>query len=332
MGNSSQVVQMHTKGNVAMDSSHHLLLAQVASLYYEEALTQSQIGSKLDLSRVKVYRLLKEAKEKQVVRIKINWPVERHLQLEQALKESFDLREAFVMRTSLANGGIPILAQLGQLGAHYLEQLLTDEMALAICMGRSTYEVIQAISPDFQAHVRVAQATGSIPFTVQEMDSAALARQLAEKLGGEVHYLSSPLVADNIEAADMLRTLRDIKRTLVAAGQSDVALVGIGNLDSHFFSFVKTSLMTPDLLADLNAAGAVGDMGGQILTLSGDPLPGEYNRRIIGITLDDLRRIPTVIAVAAGREKAQAILGALRTHTIDVLCTDDRAAREILGQ
>jgi DNA-binding transcriptional regulator LsrR (DeoR family) len=88
--------------------------------------------------------------------------------------------------------------------------------------------------------------------------------------------------------------------------------------------------MSPDVLAALKADGAVGDMAGQIFTLSGETHPSQYNRRIIGITLDDLCNIPLVIAVAAGQDKAEAILGALRTSAIKVLCTDDQAAREIL--
>ena len=69
-----------------------------------------------------------------------------------------------------------------------------------------------------------------------------------------------------------------------------------------------------------------------ICTVSGQEHDNQYNKRIIGITLDNLRRIPTVIVVAAGMEKAKAILGALRSQAIDVLCTDDQAARTILDR
>jgi DNA-binding transcriptional regulator LsrR (DeoR family) len=203
-------------------------------------------------------------------------------------------------------------------------------MTLAICLGSSTYAVIDAISPDFHAKVRVAQATGSMPFAVRELDSAAMARQLAQKLGGDVLYLSSPLIADSVEAAEMLRGLRDIKRTLVAAGQADVALVGIGNLDPATSGFVKSGLLTADTLAALTADGAAGDMAGQIFTLSGQLHACQYNQRIIGVTFEDLRHIPAVIAVAMGREKTKAILGALRTGAIKVFITDDDTARDVL--
>jgi deoxyribonucleoside regulator len=313
-----------------MDGSHHALLAQIASLYYEQGLTQQAIAKQLGLSRVKIYRLLKEARAEQVVQITINWPVERNSPLEDALKQRFGLKEALVLRTTPDNTSSP-LQRLGQLGARYLERVLTDGTTLAACLGRSTYEVINAIRPGFHAKVRVAQAIGSMPFAMGELDSAALARQLALKLGGEVLYLSSPVMADSPEAADVLRSQQGIERTLMAAREAHVALVGIGNLDPATSGFVKAGFITPDELRELANDGAVGDMAGQIFTLEGELHPCEYNRRVIGITLPELCHIPTTVAVAMGREKARAILGCLRTCTVKVLCTDDQAASEVLS-
>ncbi|HRV91801.1 MAG TPA: sugar-binding transcriptional regulator [Anaerolineae bacterium] len=312
-----------------MDSNHHFLLAQVASMYYEQEMTQNEIGKKLDLSRVKVYRLLKEAKAAGVVQIRISWPIERQPQLEQALKQAAGLKDALVLKTSSPNGN-PLLRRLGQLGAQYLEQTLQDGMTLAICMGSSTYEVINAVSPDFQAHVRVAQATGSIPLALHDLDSAAIARQLAQKLGGEVLYLSSPLIANSVEAAAVLRNQTDIKHTLTAAAQADMALLGIGNLDPGKSRFVQGGFMTSERLSDLMHDGAVGELAGQIFTKSGHPYPSPYNQQVIGVSIDDLRRVPTVIAVAAGQQKVAAISGALRTGALKVLVTDDQTAREVL--
>ena len=43
------------------------------------------------------------------------------------------------------------LHQLGQLAARYLEQSLQDGATLTVCLGRSTYETINAIRPGFRA-------------------------------------------------------------------------------------------------------------------------------------------------------------------------------------
>ncbi len=314
-----------------IDENYHELLAQVASLYYQEELTQNEIAAQLGLSRVKIYRLLKEAKAENVVQISVSWPLRRDRGLERDLKQLFRLDEALVLKTrGVASSAGRKLAQLGQLGARYLEQILSDGCTMAVCLGRTSYETIHAISPNFQARVRVAQAVGSMPQALQELDSAALAGELARKLGGEVLYLTSPLMGDSVEAAQVIRRQPDIQRTLDAARQAQVALTGIGNLDPAISGFYQAGFISAAELAGLTAAGAVGDIGGQIYTCDGQLFPCDYNRRIIGLTLDELKQIPTTIAVALGQAKAKAILGGLRTGAINVLCTDDEAAAAIL--
>jgi DNA-binding transcriptional regulator LsrR (DeoR family) len=312
-----------------IDFAEHDLLAQVASLYYEDELTQDAIANQLGLSRVKVYRLLKQARAGQIIQFTIDWPIQRSSELEAALCQQFGLREVFVLRTP-AGAQAHALSRLGQLGARFLERTLQDGMTLTVCLGRSTYEVIHAIRPGFQARVDVAQALGSLPFAVPELDSAALARQLAQKLGGNVLYLSAPLMADSVEAAEVMRSQRDIQRSLHAARGAQVGLVGVGDLAPETSEFVRAGAMNMEDLARLRAGGAVGDMAGQIFNIDGELLETDYNRRVIGVDLADLRRIPTVMAAAMGREKAEAILGALRTGVIDVLCTDSEVAGAIL--
>ncbi len=312
-----------------MDENLHELLAQVVSMYYQEELTQNQIAEQLGLSRVKVYRLLKQARAEAVVQITVNWPVSRHTDLEAQLQEAFKLEEALVLKRG-AHRRTQALQRLGQLGARYLERILADGSTMAVCLGRTSYETINAISPNFRARVRVAQAVGSMPLLMKDLDSAALARELARKLGGEVLYLTSPLMADSVSAGEVIRSQRNIKHTLEAARRADVALTGIGNLDPAISGFHIAGFISAEKLAALTAAGAVGDMAGQIFTIDGQLFDTNINRRVIGITLAELKQIPTTIAVAMGREKARAILGGLRTGAINVLCTDEDAAAEVI--
>lgn len=311
------------------DQRHHELLAHVASLYYEQDMTQNAIADLLGLSRVKVYRLLREARDAKVVQIKIDWPIKRNTELEARLQDEFSLQTALVLKTTTWQPS-SVLHQLGSLAARYLENILQHNTTMAICLGRSTYEVINAISPDFQANVQVAQAIGNLPNSFHEYDSSTLARQLAQKLGGQVMYLPSPLMADTPEAASVIRSQRDVRRTLSVASAADVALVGIGNLDPETSGFVRAGFIEPDELRELKDDGAVGDLAWQLYTADGALYPCEFNNRVIGIRLEELAHIPTTIAVAAGVEKAAAIRGALHTGVINVLATDERTAAAIL--
>lgn len=313
-----------------VDTAHQELLAQVASLYYEDELTQDAIATQLGLSRVKIYRLLKQARQEQVIQFTINWPLQREQEVERLLCRTFHLQEALVLRTNVQDPQ-HTLQRLGALGARYLEQKLQDGMTLTVCLGRSTYEVINAIRPGFQAKVQVVQAMGSMAFAMQSIDSATLARLLAQKLGGEVTYLSAPGMADSPEAAAVLRRQPDIQRALAIARSAQVALLGIGNLDPARSSFVKAGFISAEEMAAMSQQAIVGDMGGQIFTGAGHVAEHTWNQRIIGLALADMKQIPLTIAVAAGLSKAAAMVGALRTGAVDVLCTDDETARAVLA-
>lgn len=314
-----------------MHTAHHELLARVASLYYDDGRSQDDIGRALGLSRVKVYRLLKEAREAGVVQIVIQWPVRRDDVLEHALVERFGLKDALVLD---AGADVPEdgrLRRLGQLGASYLEAVLRDGQTLAVCLGRSTAEVVNALAPQRHARVRVAQAVGSIPSSMQAYDGATIGRVLAHKLGGDVLYLSSPLMADSPQAADVIRRQGQVRETLDAARQADVALVGIGALDPAHARVVEAGFVSEAEMREMIDHGAVGDMAGLLFTREGKPHPTRHNKRVIGITLEELARIPTVLAVAMGASKAEAILGALRSRACNVLCTDAAAAAAVLA-
>ena len=312
-----------------MDESHHELLAQAASLYYEHEKNQKEIAHQLGISRIKVYRLLKEARQERVVEFTIHWPLERDSELERNLVRLFDLREALVLKSSFQSD-TTMLRRLGQMAARYLEMILEDGMTLTVCLGRSTYEVINAVRPSFRKQVNVAQAMGSLPFSTQELDNAALARQLAIKLGGKVLYLPSPLMASSPEAAKVLRNQPVIERTLYASRCADVALLGIGSLKPGTSRYIEPDLIPAENLAELVDQGAVGDIAGQFFNLNGELHPCLYNECTIGLTLAEIKHIPTTLAVAQGREKVKAILGALRSGVIDVICTDSWTTSEVL--
>lgn len=297
-------------------------------MYYERDMTQAQIAAALDVSRVKVYRLLKEARETGVARIHIDFPLKRADELESRLMADFGLRAAYVLQTGAGDAAL-VMRQVALLAARCLEEALHDGATLAICFGRTTYEVIAALRRDFQADVTVTQATGSLPQALKEYDSSALTRQLAQKLGGRARYLSAPLFADTAEAASLIREQSVVAQTLSLARRADIALVGIGDLDPATSVFARAGLAEAGQLRAYRERGAAGDMAWQIFDEGGRLFDCELNGRIIGVSLDELRALPMTIAVAAGANKARAIRGALAGGMVDVLCVDEVTARAI---
>jgi DNA-binding transcriptional regulator LsrR (DeoR family) len=110
-----------------------------------------------------------------------------------------------------------------------------------------------------------------------------------------------------------------------------LAITGIGSVDERDSSFLRAGLITRNDLALLREQGVVGETTGRFFDAMGRTEGIEINRRVIGIELEDLRRIPKVVAVARGLTKAPAILAALRSRYLTVLATDNITARAVLA-
>jgi DNA-binding transcriptional regulator LsrR (DeoR family) len=78
--------------------------------------------------------------------------------------------------------------------------------------------------------------------------------------------------------------------------------------------------------------GPVGDTCCRYFDANGKPILGAVHDRVLAIELDQLRRIPTVIGVATGSEKAPGVLGAIRGELVDGLIIDASLALALLSE
>ncbi|MBC7251097.1 MAG: sugar-binding transcriptional regulator [Anaerolineae bacterium] len=308
---------------------HTELLAQVASLYYEENLTQGEIARRIGTSRSTISRLLREARANGVVEIIIHYPWKTVAELERELTERFRLRHARV----LAGQGRPypeILRGLGVLAARYLESVLQESSILGISWGTAVHSTVQALRPERKLPITVVQMIGAVGTGDPLIDGPDLARLLANIYGGEYRYLHAPVLVEDLSVREALLQEPRIRETLSLACQADVALVGIGSTVPEVSSLLRAGYLEREALIQLRAQGAVGDVCARHYDAWGRLLEIEFNQRIVGIELEALHSIEQVIGVAGGEAKAEAILGALRGGHVNVLVTDDAAAREVL--
>ena len=92
---------------------------------------------------------------------------------------------------------------------------------------------------------------------------------------------------------------------------------------------MKTGYFNKTELEEFKQNNVVGDICLQFYNKSGENYNFEFNERVIGIELDDLKKIRTVIGAAAGAEKTDAVIGALNGKFLDVLVTNYSVAKEI---
>jgi len=305
------------------------LLAEVATLYYEDELTQQEIARRLGISRSNVSRLLTEARQKGIVEIRINYPWHTLPSLQTALMARFHLPMVRVLKSEHYDYK-RMLRGLGSLAARYLEGVLKDVSILGIGWGTAVCEVVHALRPVKRMDIDVVQMIGAVGSGDPLIDGPELARMLANTLGGRYNYLHAPLIVDNGEVQQALLNEQRINETLQLACKADIALVGIGSVEPSLSSLIRAGYIDEQELAAIRQSGAVGDICARQFDIHGRVLDIELNRRVVGIDIESLKKIKCVIGVAGGILKAPAILGALRGKIIDVLVTDAEAAREVL--
>jgi deoxyribonucleoside regulator len=305
------------------------LLAQVASLYYEDGLTQAEIARQVDASRSTISRLLHEAREAGIVEITIHYPWKTDPKLENHLEERFQLRKALVLSV---RGRVysEVLRGLGVLAARYIDRALTPDSTLGISWGTAVHSTAQALRPKRRLPITVVQMIGAVGIGDPFIDGPDLARLMADIYKGEYRYLHAPLIVENEQVREGLLQEPRIQETLGLARKVDIALVGIGSLVPEVSSLLRAGYLDQEALTELRAQGAVGDICGRHYDVHGHVMDIELNRRIVGIELKDFQGIKQVIGVAGGEAKSEAILGALRGGHINVLVTDDGAAGKVL--
>jgi DNA-binding transcriptional regulator LsrR (DeoR family) len=109
-------------------------------------------------------------------------------------------------------------------------------------------------------------------------------------------------------------------------------MVGIGAIDSDSTTDVLGGLgLTAGQRSAFLSQRPVGSTCCRFFDADGRSIRGTVHDRVLAVDLDDLRRIPTVVAVATGAEKTAAVHAALRGGFLGGLITDAGLAHSILS-
>jgi DNA-binding transcriptional regulator LsrR (DeoR family) len=304
------------------------LLAKAARLYFIDDRSQDDVAAILGTTRSNVSRMLKQARDLGIVEIRIVDPTGRDQELEAALRDRFGLADARVVEPGPE---ADVLAAVGHVAARWLDETLRDGQVVALSWGQTLQAVVRAVEGLSRHDVEVVQLVGGLSALDSGRTGQELVHELSERMGARHRYLHAPALFGSAEALAMLLREQTIAGALDVAKKADIAMVGIGTPGIGSSEALLGALgLTPAQRAEFDASGAVGDVCGRFYDLAGREVRSVVAERVLAVTLDDLRAIPTVAGVAAGAEKAPGILGALRGRIVDVLICDQAAARSAL--
>jgi lsr operon transcriptional repressor len=300
------------------------ILSRVAVLYYQHEMTHAEIARELGWNRVKVTRALKEARNRALIEFVIHDPVAPYEALEQRLMNTYGLQTAKVgpsfddRRRSLSS--------VGRVGAVAMAEFLPEVGTVAVGMSTAVAATVAGLGRLQRPHLDFVATTGSVSKTSEET-SAALAAELARRVGGAAYTIPGPL-RSSPEMVDALSRDPAIASAISMAEDASHLIVGIGSMQAGG-GRMRDSLGEKSI-AELLTAGAVGDVAARFFNVEGKSVNTSIDNELLALDLESALSIPRIMVVAAGAEKVVAISSLLNRGRISDLVVDADLARALI--
>ena len=313
---------------MATDPNTQKLMYKIARAYYEDGYTQQDIGKRFGLSRIKVGRLLEKARRERIVQISIIEPkIDAFYELENLIEKKYKVDEVILVPSH--DDHRRTLRGVGQATAGFLDRIITGEEVIGLTWGGTLLAVVEALHNNNWPGVRVVQLLGGLGSSEADMYGADLTIRMAQSFGAKARLLSAPGIVPTKEICDALLQDQQIMETLELGCNADIALVGLGR-PSPSSPVIKSGILSPSELEELEAQGAVGDIGLHFIDDYGRSIENEINDRIIGLNIQEYKNIKKLVGIAAGPEKYEVVKAALHGDYISVLITDEKIGQRLL--
>ncbi|CAN7678774.1 sugar-binding transcriptional regulator [Pararhizobium sp. LjRoot255] len=306
------------------------LIARIAQMYHVEGKRQAEIAEIMRMSQATVSRMLKRAEQEDIVRTTVIPPPGTFADLETALRNRYGLTEAIVIDCSEDRDGA-IMARIGEAAAHFLEVTLQEDEIIGVSSWSQTIlRMVDNIHPLKTAKAKyIVQILGGMGDASVQTHATQLTARLAKLTGGEPRLLLVQGITSSREAKLVMLADPVVRGTMDLFGRLSLAIIGIGAVEPSELLARSGNVFSRQEMAMLNESGAVGEISYRFYDKDGKPVETPLNDRVIGISLEDLKKADRVMALAGGESKTQAIAGALKLGVIDVFVTDKFTAARL---
>lgn len=298
-----------------------------AWLYYEEEMTQEEISQRLGISRGTVVTMLQEARTNGIVSISIKSEHLAAIGLARELASKFGIQECLVVP------GCRDQAEeqecLGRAGARLLAERLEPEDVLGVSWGRAVLAVSQAMPAKHLPHASVVQITGSAIGTYR-FTAEACAANIANRIGARCVYLHAPGIVSSAEAKKMFMDEPALVEQFRITRTCTKIIFGVGNVSATSTAF-QSGFLSSTEGDPYRKKGAVAVLAGRFIDAFGRHVLGEVDDRMIGMSVDEIKKIPERFCVAAGADKVAPVHALLTGGFVTTLITDEATAHDILA-
>lgn len=304
------------------------LAVRAAWLHYVGGLTQAAVAKRLGVPSVKAHRLIARAVDAGMVKVTVNGPMVDCVELEDALCRRYGLEQAQVA-PDLGEDGLPLRA-LGVAGAAFLRREIEQggHGVIGLGHGRTLAAAVAALPRFGAGGVRFVSLLGGLTRNYAANPHDVM-HNLAAKTGAQAFVLPVPFFANSAEDRAVLLAQPGVQEIFDMSRAAPLKVVGIGTADESA-QLVASGMIEPDEIAEINAAGGVGEMLGNFFDARGRVLETTLTARLLAVDLDGPAKT-RIVAIAGAVAKAPAIRAVLESGRLTGLITDEPTARALLS-
>src|ERR1700722_4952897 len=230
--------------------------ARAGWLYYVAGNTQDEIARKLGVSRQTAQRLVSLAMSERLIKVRLDHPIARCLELGAALRQRYDLHYCDVSPTDPTSASSTL--GIAQIAGAEMERWLrrSDPVVIGIGTGRTMRAVADQLPQKECPRHRLVALVGTA-----KVDGSSSFYDVIIRVSDTVrapHYtMPLPVIARSLEERDLFMSLPSVRSVLELVEQADVTFVGVGSLAENS-ALLKDGFITPEENESLRRAGAGG--------------------------------------------------------------------------
>ncbi|SEJ37640.1 DNA-binding transcriptional regulator LsrR, DeoR family [Propionispira arboris] len=309
------------------------MIFKCCSLYYEDNMSQQEICDFLEISRPSVSRMIKMGKEQGIVKFEIKSPYGLTFgKMERELEKKFNLKEVIIVdSSSIVNGNEGINSKLVEESIDFLGKLLEDGEYVGVTMGMTLQNLTKMECIEEPIKCTFVPIVGGVGESRPDIHSNYIAMKMAKMFGGDCIQFFAPAVFSNADVLTGFMMEKSVKNIFKIFRKINTVIMGIGVPDRIGSTLMHTGYVDENILEEFVKLGAVGDIALQFFDESGKVEKfREFNERVAGMPIDQLKKVPQRIGIAGGAQKAKAVYGAIKGEFLNILITDIDCAKVLL--
>ncbi len=302
--------------------------ARAGWLYYIAGNTQEEIAKKLGISRQTAQRLVSLSVSERLIKVRLDHPIARCLDLSQRLIARYGLVLCEVVPSDPDNPSESV--GMAQALASEIERRLESPhpRVIAVGSGKTLRAAVENLNRMECPQHKIVSTVGNIA-----PDGTAILydviMRMAEAIQAPHYPIPLPVIAASVHERDLFLSQRSVSNVVDLARHADVTFIGVGHL-AEDGGLRRDGFVTRQELRALVKAGAVGEVIGWAFDQNGQLIEGLTNDRVTSVPMT-AHAGQLVIGSAAGRTKQAAVLGALRGKLINGLVTNEVMAEFLLS-